>query len=82
MDLTKKEGLTSYDSFIAKAMANMQKAGDKAPDGTLVANVIYRAVTDGSWKLRYGANSKMILSLRKALPDGLFFAVVRGAVLR
>jgi short-subunit dehydrogenase len=82
MDLTKKEGLTAYDSFIAKAMPNMQKAGEKAPDGKLVANVIYRAVTAGSWKMRYGANSKMILSLRKVLPDSLFFAVVRGAVLR
>lgn len=82
MDLTTKEGLTAYDDFINKAMPNMQKAGQNAPGGELVANVIYRAVTDGSWKIRYTANSAMILTLRKLLPDSLFFAVVRSAVLR
>lgn len=82
MDLTTKEGLTAYDSFIEKAMPNMQKSGENAPDGELVANVIYRAVNDGTWKMRYTANSRMILALRKLLPDALFFAVVRNAVLR
>lgn len=82
MDLTTKEGLTAYDSFIEKAMPNMQKAGETAPGGDLVANVIYGAVTDGSWKMRYTANSRMILTLRKLLPDALFFAVVRSAVLK
>jgi short-subunit dehydrogenase len=82
MDLTTKEGLTAYDDFINKAMPNMQKAGENAPNGELVANVIYKAVTDGNWKMRYTANSAMILTLRKILPDALFFAVVRSAVLR
>jgi short-subunit dehydrogenase len=81
-DLTRKESLTAYDSFIEKAMPNMQKAGETAPGGDLVANVIYGAVTDGSWKMRYPANSRMILTLRKLLPDALFFAVVRSAILR
>jgi short-subunit dehydrogenase len=78
-DLTKKEGLTAYDHYIEKVMPNMQKAGEKAPDGSLVAEVIYNAVTDGSWKLRYTANSRGILALRKLLPDALFFWTVRQA---
>jgi short-subunit dehydrogenase len=82
MDLTRREGLTAYDSFIEKAMPNMQKAGENAPDGRLVAEVIYRAVTDESWKLRYTVNSRLILGLRKILPDRLFFAIVRNAVLK
>ena len=82
MDLTTKEGLVAYDSFIEKAMPNMQKAGENAPDGSLVAEVIYNAVTDGSWKMRYSANSRLILTLRKILPDALFFWVVRQSVLR
>lgn len=81
-DLTKKDGLTAYDSFIGKALPNMQKAGENAPDGSLVAEVIYNAVTDGSWKMRYSANSRMILMLRKILPDALFFWVVKQSVLR
>lgn len=81
-DLTTKEGLTAYDHFIDKAMPNMQKAGADAPDGSVVAEVIYNAVTDDSWKMRYSANSAMVLTARKFLPDSLFFAVVRNATLK
>ncbi|HEY0429850.1 MAG TPA: SDR family oxidoreductase [Pyrinomonadaceae bacterium] len=82
MDLTKKEGLTDYDYFIARAMPNMQKAGADAPDGSIVAETIYEAVTDNSAKMRYPVNSKMVLSARKLLPDSLFFKVIKSAVLK
>ncbi|MDQ3180787.1 MAG: SDR family oxidoreductase [Acidobacteriota bacterium] len=82
MDLTKKEGLTAYDYFIDKAMPNMQKAGKDAPDASVAAEVIYNAVTDDSWKMRYSVNSAAILAARKFLPDSLFFAVVKNAVLK
>jgi short-subunit dehydrogenase len=80
MDLTKKEGLNAYDSFIEKVMPNMQKSGENAPGGEVVAETIYRAVTDGSWKLRYPVNSKGLLFLRRFLPDSLFQAVIRMAL--
>jgi len=82
MDLTRKEGLTAYDWFIDKAMPNMQKAGETAPDGRVVAEAIWEAVTDGSKKMRYPANSKMVLTARKLLPDWAFFRVIKGAVLK
>ncbi|HEX8737319.1 MAG TPA: SDR family oxidoreductase [Pyrinomonadaceae bacterium] len=82
MDLTRNEGLTAYDYFIDKAMPNMQKAGADAPDGSVVAETIYEAVTDNSKKMRYPVNSKMVLTARKLLPDSLFFRVVKGAVLK
>jgi short-subunit dehydrogenase len=82
MDLTRREGLTAYDDFIDKAMPNMQKAGADAPDAAVVAETIYQAVTDGSNKMRYPVNSKMVLTARKLLPDSLFFRVVKGAVLK
>lgn len=81
-DLTQKEGLTAYDSFIARAMPNLQKAGETAPGGDLVAEVIYEAVTDDSWKIRYPANSRLILAARKLLPDSIFLALVRKSVLK
>lgn len=81
-DLTSKEDLHAYDHFIDKIMPNLQKAGDNAPDGKLAAEVIYNAVTDNSWKMRYTANSRGILSLRKILPDALFFWIVRQATKR
>ncbi len=82
MDLTRREGLTAYDHFIDKAMPNMQKAGEDAPDGKVVAETIYEALTDGSKKMRYPVNSKMVLTARKLLPDWAFFRVIKSAVLK
>jgi NAD(P)-dependent dehydrogenase (short-subunit alcohol dehydrogenase family) len=82
MDLTRKEGLTAYDYFTERAVPNMQKAGAEAPDGRVVAETIYEAVTDGSKKLRYSVNTKGILAARRFLPDSLFFKVIKSAVLK
>jgi NAD(P)-dependent dehydrogenase (short-subunit alcohol dehydrogenase family) len=81
-DLTRKDGLTAYDTFVDRALPNLQKAGANAPDGSVVAQTIYEAVTDDSWKMRYPVNSKAILAARKLLPDAAFFALVRNAVLK
>ena len=81
-DLTKKEGLTAYDHFIARALPNLRKAGATAPDGRVVAETIFEAVTDGSGKIRYPVNSRLILAARRLLPDRLFLALVRSAVLK
>ena len=81
-EITRKDGLSAYDHLAARAMPNMQKAGEEAPDGSIVAEAIYKAVTDGSKRLRYGANTKGILKLRRLLPDSLFFALIRKIILR
>lgn len=81
-DVTRKEGLTAYDYWLDKAMPNMQKAGADAPDGTVVAETIYDAVTDGTRKLRYGVNTKGILTARKLLPDSLFFKIIKSAIMK
>lgn len=82
MDLTKKDGLTAYDSYIEKAMPNMLKAGENAPSGEVVAQKIYQAVTDGTWKLRYPVNTKGMLFLRRILPDSLFNGIIRSVILK
>jgi len=79
LDLAKKEGLTAYDHYVEKVMPNLQKAGEDAPDGRLVGEVIYNAVMDESRKLRYQANSRGILALRRILPNPLFYWIVRQA---
>jgi len=81
-DITRGEGLTVYDHYSEKAWMNMEKAAADAPDGKIVAQTIYDAVTDGSKKMRYGVNTKGILAARKLLPDMAFFAVIRKAILR
>ncbi len=82
MDVVTRPGLTEYDDFVKRAFPNMQRAGEKAPPGDVVAKVIYKAATDESWKMRYPANASMILSLRRILPLSVFTGIVRRAVLR
>ncbi|MBS1796029.1 MAG: SDR family oxidoreductase [Acidobacteria bacterium] len=81
-ELTRKEGLTAYDWFIDRALPNMKKAGETAPDGSVVAAAVYEAVTDGTKKLRYGVNTKGILTARRLLPDWAFFRVIKSAILK
>lgn len=80
--ISRKEGLSAYDNFVARALPNLQKAGETGPDGSLVAQVIYDAVTDDSWRMRYPANSRLVLAARRFLPDGIFFPIIRKAVLK
>ena len=80
--VTKKDGLTAYDNFVARALPNLQKAGETAPDGSLVAQVIYDAATDDSRRMRYPVNSRLVLALRRLLPDRLFLPIIRKAVLK
>lgn len=82
MTIATKKDLTAYDNFVARAMPNMQKAGSEAPDGLIVAETIYRAVNDDSWKMRYPVNSRAILTLRRLLPDSIFLPLIKRVVLR
>lgn len=80
--ITKKEGLTAYDNFVARALPSLQKAGETGPSGIVVAETIYQAATDDSSKLRYQVNSRAILLARRLMPDWLFLPIIRKAVLK
>ncbi len=76
------DSLRVYDHFVSRVMTTMNKGGAEAPDGEIVAQTIYTAVTDGSKQLRYGVNTKGILTMRKLLPDSAFFALIRKVILK
>jgi short-subunit dehydrogenase len=80
--IAKKEGLTAYDHFVDHVLPNMQKAGAEAPDGSVVAQTIYDAVTDDSKRLRYGVNTKGILAARRLLPDRVFRRLIRMIIVK
>lgn len=82
MDVAHKEGLTAYDWFADRALPNLKKAGEEAPDGSVVAATIYEAVTDGTKRMRYGVNTKGILTARRLLPDGAFFRLIKSVILK
>jgi len=81
-EVMKKDGLTAYDYFAARVMPKMQEYGEQAPDPAAVAQVIYDAVTDGSKRLRYGVNTKGLLTMRRVLPEGIFRGLTKKIFLK
>ena len=77
-----KEGLHVYDHFVDSVVPNMQKYGEEAPDGSVVAQTIYDSVTDESKRLRYSVNAKGLLFFRRALPDSMFNRLIRGIMVK
>ncbi len=82
MAMAEREGLNAYDTLLEKALPNMKKAGLDAPGPAIVAEAIYTAVNDGSWRMRYSPNARGVLALRRILPDWAFFRIVKTAVFR
>jgi NAD(P)-dependent dehydrogenase (short-subunit alcohol dehydrogenase family) len=80
--VAKQAGLTAYDEYVQRTLPQMNQAGATGSPPEVTAQVIYRAATDGSWKLRYpaGGNAGFILGLRKLLPDAWFTALMRRGI--
>ena len=51
------------------------------PDGSVVAETIYHAVTDDSWKMRYRQLARDTFG-KALLPDAIFLPIVRRAVVK
>ena len=81
-DVARKEGLSAYDHRLDPFLEFMNKGGREAPDGSLVAQTIYDAVTDNSRKLRYPINTKGLITLRNVLPHGAFNFLTRKIFLK
>ncbi len=83
-DVAQKEGLTAYDRIVAKVVPNLKKAGATGSPPEVTANVIYKAATDGSKKLRYpaGGNAGLLLLLRRLSRDKHWSTGIRAATMR
>lgn len=70
-----------YTSYAEPTHINMLENYKKAPDGKVVAKVVFKAANDTSFRLRYpvGSQSSLLLLLRRILPNSLFFAIIRMA---
>jgi NAD(P)-dependent dehydrogenase (short-subunit alcohol dehydrogenase family) len=80
--VAKKAGLTVYDDYVKRTLPKMDKAGENGSPPEVTAQAIYKAATDGSWKLRYpaGGNATFLLTLRKLLPDAWFIGLMRRGI--
>lgn len=81
-DVARKDDLHVYDHRLDPFMEFMNKGGNDAPDGSVVAQTIYDAVTDGSKKLRYPINTKGLLAFRRILPAGMYTLLTRKIFLK
>lgn len=81
-EVAHKPGLTAYDTFVEKALPSLRRSGEQGSPPEVTAQVIYRAATDGSDRLRYpaGGNAEGLL-LSRLLPDGLRQWLVRRVIL-
>lgn len=85
MDIARDPDIPVYDQFVDRAvpkMTDMAQTMGVPPEAP--ARFIYKAATDGSWKLRYPAagNARLSLFFRKLAPDWLFNGVLRFIITR
>ncbi len=66
--------IKDYDEYQRKTLGAAQRFGSKGVKPEVVANMIYRAATDGSKRLRYpvGGSAPLLLWIRRILPDRWF----------
>ncbi|GAA4408996.1 oxidoreductase [Nibrella viscosa] len=81
-DLLQKEGLTDYDAYVRVTLANSRQAGVDAPGPEVVAQKIFQAANDRSFRLRYpvGNQSPWLLALRRFVPLSWFHGIVKSVV--
>ena len=71
-----------YKSYVPKVHQNMLDSYKNAPTAEVVAQKVFQAANDSSFRLRYpvGGQSPLLLLLRRILPNSWFFAIVRTVV--
>jgi NAD(P)-dependent dehydrogenase (short-subunit alcohol dehydrogenase family) len=73
-----------YQDFYDRVMPKMDKAGSTGSPPEAVAEVIFKAATDKSDRLRYTAGKSVgiLLNLRKLLPEPWFYRFIRQVLTR
>ena len=78
-DFSNDEALEEYQGIVGKLSGRMERVAEAGSDARVVAEVIYRAASDGTSQLRYtaGEDAKHILASRKAEDDETFIGGMR-----
>ncbi|QHV94313.1 SDR family oxidoreductase [Spirosoma endbachense] len=78
-DFSNDDTLAEYQPMVAKTMSALPALFENASDPSVVANVIYKAATDGAHQLRYaaGEDAKMILTNRFQWNDEVFIGSMK-----
>lgn len=83
-DFTHDRALSAYNPLVDTGMRKMNRAGARGAPPAKVADAIWRAVTDGSNKLRYvvGTDAKGLLAMRRVMTDGMYHRAIKGQLLK
>ena len=77
-DFTNEESLSEYQPIVQTMLAGIEPMFEQASPATDCAKVIYEAITDGSYKMRYPAagGAEDFLATRQGVEDEAYFAGV------
>ena len=80
LDFTNDEYLTEYQNLVNSLMAAMPTMAENASPSSVVAEVIFKAATDGTDQLRYtaGEDAKMLMSNRQQYDDATFMGGIKS----
>ena len=78
-DFNNDESLTEYQELVGKLFSSLQPILESAAEASVVANVIYKAATDGTDQLRYtaGEDAQEIVAKRQELDDKTFIQGIK-----
>ncbi len=78
---TENKNIKDYDCSFEKSRKRTMAMEPSASHPSVIAKIIYKAANDKSGRLRYlkGKNAKLVLFLRKILPDFIFFKIIRAS---
>ncbi|WP_090374256.1 SDR family oxidoreductase [Dyadobacter sp. SG02] len=79
LDFSHDEALTEYQPLVGTFLAGVNDMFSNASPATVVAEVIYRAATDGTDQLRYtaGDDAREIIATRGQLDDDSFIGAIK-----
>ena len=80
LDFSNDENMTEYQNIVSSLMAAMPTMAENASPASVVAEVIFRAATDGTDQLRYtaGKDAKMLMANRQQYDDATFIGGIKS----
>ena len=80
LDFSNDENMTEYQNIVSSLMAAMPTMTENASPASVVAEVIFRAATDGKDQLRYtaGEDAKMLMANRQQYDDATFIGGIKS----
>ena len=73
---------SAYEPYLSHWRAQVERSEKRAPGCAAVAQVIFKAATDQSWRLRYTAQAGPLLALHAAMPDALWSTLLSAGMNR